>query len=116
MILILLLRIQPEKGYAQCPAQIDLPLEKELIPQTKNIGDLIKLNESLKNWPSAGQITFNDVYIKYREPLDFALRKLNLKINPNEKVEQKIYSLKKYLFLNKDWCCWKNWCREINSY
>lgn len=39
-----------------------------------------------KGWPSKGSIEFKDYSTKYREELDLVLKKINLRINPSEKI------------------------------
>ncbi|RNA33218.1 multidrug resistance-associated 1 isoform X1 [Brachionus plicatilis] len=39
-----------------------------------------------EKWPQSGEIKFVDYSVKYREDLDFALKKINCHIRPSEKV------------------------------
>nr|QNH67942.1 ATP-binding cassette transporter subfamily C member 1 X3 [Brachionus plicatilis] len=39
-----------------------------------------------EKWPQSGEIKFVDYSVKYREDLDFALKKINCQIRPSEKV------------------------------
>ncbi|KAG2386093.1 hypothetical protein C9374_002539 [Naegleria lovaniensis] len=39
-----------------------------------------------EDWPQKGEIELRNVYLKYREELDFVLRDLSLHINPRDKV------------------------------
>ncbi|KAJ2612784.1 Multidrug resistance-associated protein 1 [Coemansia sp. RSA 1804] len=38
------------------------------------------------NWPSAGKIEFRNFSVKYRSDLEYALKHINLTINPGEKI------------------------------
>ncbi|KAJ1731894.1 Canalicular multispecific organic anion transporter 2 [Coemansia sp. Benny D160-2] len=38
------------------------------------------------NWPSAGKIEFRNYSVKYRSDLEYALKDINLTINPGEKI------------------------------
>lgn len=47
------------------------------------------IKESTKptfDWPNAGQISFRNYSVKYREELDFSLRDINFEILPGEKI------------------------------
>ena len=64
-----------------------MALEKQIaIDSTAKIQDSTEIVESLKFWPADGRIIFQNVFVKYREPLEFALKNLNVTINPSEKV------------------------------
>nr|QNH67882.1 ATP-binding cassette transporter subfamily C member 1 X7 [Brachionus rotundiformis] len=39
-----------------------------------------------ENWPQNGNIVFNDYSVKYRQELDWVLKKLNFRILPGEKI------------------------------
>jgi len=43
-------------------------------------------NKPSDDWPSKGQIVFNDYSVKYRHDLDNVLNKINAQIKPNEKI------------------------------
>nr|QNH67946.1 ATP-binding cassette transporter subfamily C member 1 X7 [Brachionus plicatilis] len=43
-------------------------------------------NKPEKNWPQNGNIIFNNYSVKYREELDWVLKKLNFSIFPGEKI------------------------------
>lgn len=40
------------------------------------------------NWPDKGEIEFQQLGIRYREDLDLALKEIDCKIYPNEKVNR----------------------------
>lgn len=42
--------------------------------------------KDVPNWPSKGEIEFNDVKFRYREGLDLTLKGLTFKIKAGEKV------------------------------
>ena len=74
--------IPHEIGYNKHPYIIDPKLSKQL----KLKSEKIEVNENLKDWPNHGKIVFENVFVKYRDPLEFALKNVTLKINPKEKV------------------------------
>lgn len=39
-----------------------------------------------QDWPSNGEIIFNDLNFKYSETSDFVLKNLNVRIQPGEKI------------------------------
>ena len=49
-------------------------------------GSITPFSQLPSRWPSAGQITFRDVHLAYREGLPLVLKGVSFKIKPGEKV------------------------------
>eukprot|EP00486_Rosalina_sp_Unknown_P006558 CAMPEP_0201569972 /NCGR_PEP_ID=MMETSP0190_2-20130828/11975_1 /ASSEMBLY_ACC=CAM_ASM_000263 /TAXON_ID=37353 /ORGANISM="Rosalina sp." /LENGTH=1205 /DNA_ID=CAMNT_0047992963 /DNA_START=715 /DNA_END=4335 /DNA_ORIENTATION=- len=47
---------------------------------------IIQNNRPPKQWPSKGEITFNNVWMRYREGLEYVLKGLSFDVAPGEKV------------------------------
>lgn len=65
-----------EHRYSQLLFYGDLPVEAQ--PQNESDPD--------KTWPSKGEITFDDVKLKYRPELPPVLKSVSFHISPGEKV------------------------------
>jgi ATP-binding cassette subfamily C (CFTR/MRP) protein 1 len=51
---------------------------------------VVDRNRPAKEWPTSGNVTFQDVSVKYREDLDFVLNQLSFEIKPKEKASDEM--------------------------
>jgi ABC-type multidrug transport system fused ATPase/permease subunit len=53
----------------------------------ESLQELSWINTNIpKNWPSKGNIKFNNFSVKYKKEMDFVLKNLNFEITANEKI------------------------------
>jgi len=66
----------------RCDAYMQLPYEKYENEKLKEK----KYELADKSWPSEGRIKFEDFSIKYRTDCNLSLKKINIELNPGEKI------------------------------
>jgi ABC-type multidrug transport system fused ATPase/permease subunit len=56
------------------------------IPQERSDAKTVLTEEQLKSWPSSGDLTYDDVHLRYRPDCDLVLKGVSFNIKGGEKV------------------------------
>lgn len=56
------------------------------IPQERSDAKTVLTEEQLKSWPSTGNLTYDDVHLRYRPECDLVLKGVSFNIKGGEKV------------------------------